>query len=149
MHKNLLWRGFLFIIFISTISYSCVAAYKYYNYTRLSKQILPIEIMWESQELATDSFIPAATYTFSFSKQLFSGTDTWPNDSYRNQWAIDEGLKEYRAKEWKVWFDPHHPTYSSLQKNLPIKECISAIILWGLFFYFLWLSFYVTRFNSK
>jgi hypothetical protein len=79
---------------------------------------------------------------------MYSGASVLTDEPFRNRWGAQEAITQYAAKEWRVWFDHKDPDYSSLQKKFPLKECVSAIFLWGLLLYFLWLGFYVAKFNS-
>ena len=148
MHKNFLWQAFLLVIFCATLWYSAVALYSYYSYSQLKTQIAVSSIQWEVEEKSEDNYLIKALYQFKYRNNPYSGSTTLSDIPYRNQWAAQQAIKEYSKKNWKTWFDPQNPNHSSLQKNFPLKECISAIFLWGLTIYFLWLGFYVAKFKS-
>lgn len=147
MHKNLFWQAFLGVVFITTLWYSAIAFYSYYSYARLDAQVTPSSMKWEIEEKTAENYFLKAFYHYSVSGHSFEG-DTTLDEPYRNQWAAEQVLKEFLKKQWSVWFDSQDPNYSSLQKKIPFKECISAALLWGLLLYFLWLGFYVTRFKK-
>ena len=148
MHKNIFWQAFLVIVFASTLWYSGIALYDYYSYSQLKVQTSPSNIEWSIEEVKDEYFVAKGNYHFNFKGNSYTGTSALTDDAYRNRWAAEQGLKELSTLKPKIWFDPQNPQHSSLQKKFPLKECISAIFLWGLTFYFLWLGFYVSRFKS-
>lgn len=148
MHKNLVWQAFLFVIFAATLWYTISALYSYYSYSHLNSQTSPSTINWEVVEKSEENYFLKTSYSFNYKGNLYRGSTTWSQDTYRNQWAAEQGLKESSSQQWKVWFDNLDPHHSSLQKNFPLKECISAAFLWGLSLYFLWIGFYVAKFKN-
>lgn len=147
MHKNTLWQGFLVIVFLVTLWYSAIAGYRYYNYSILSRHSPIDSIQWEVLEISEENYILKASYTFQVNSTKYSGVTSWPKESYRNTFAAYQALKEFAALPRNVWYNPHNPANSSLQKSFPLKECISALVLWGILLYFLWLGFYVSKFK--
>ena len=148
MHKNLIWQAFLLVILAASLWYSAIAVYKYYNYSHLEAKTAVSSIDWEIEEQSEEKYLIKGNYSFEFKGHSFSGTSDMTDMNYWNRWAAEQGVKEHSQKKWNVWFDPHDPHHSSLQKNFPIKECITAVFLWGLLLYFLWLGFYVARFKT-
>lgn len=149
MHKNLFWQGFLAVVLLTTLGYSAVAVYRYYQYVRLTAETPTISAMqWDVEQKADDEFIIGVQYVFKVGQQEFKGETKWPKERFLNRYAAEEGIKEFSARKWRVWYDSSDPHHSSLEKNFPFKECLSALFLWGLFFYFLWLGFYVAKFKS-
>lgn len=148
MHKNLIWQAFLLFILATSLWYSAIALYRYYNYSHLEARTTVSSINWEIEEQTEEKFIVKGNYSFEFKGRSYSGTAI-PNDiNYWNRWSAEQGVKELSSKKWQTWFDPQNPHHSSLQKNFPLKECITAIFMWGLLLYFLWLGFYVTKFKT-
>lgn len=148
MHKNTFWRAFLAVVFATTLWYTVVAIHSYYSYSHLKTQAAPSAIEWDVEEKSEEDYLVKAMYRFEFNGKSYPGMTSFADTPYRNQWAAEEALKELSNKHWKIWFDPQNPHHSSLQKNFPFKECISAIFLWGLILYFLWLGFYVTKYKN-
>lgn len=148
MHNNFIWRAFLTLAFLVAVWFTIVAIYRYHNYSSLQAQTLASEIQGQIIEESSESYTLTATYRYEVGHQIFTGTSLWNDTNYRNQWAAEQDLKEFSARKWKVWYDPHHPEYSSLQKKFPLKECISSIVLWGLLLYFLGLGFYVGKLKN-
>lgn len=148
MHKNVVWQAFLAIVFAVTLWHSVVALYSYYSYSQLKVQTRLTAINWEIEEESEEYYLLKAVYRFQFKGNSYPGNTAWADEPYRNRWAAEQAAKEFSEQKWKVWFNPNDPHHSSLQKKFPFKQCISAIFLWGLLLYFLWLGFYVTRFKS-
>jgi hypothetical protein len=148
MHKNRVWQGFLAIVFISTLWYSGVAWYAYWHYTHLTASTTTSSVTEGIEEKSEEHYVLKASYQYKVQGQLYAGSFVFNDEPYRNRWSAEQAVHERSQKEWTVWFDPEDPYYSSLQKNFPFKECVSAIFLWGLLLYFLWLGFYVSRFRA-
>lgn len=148
MHKNFIWQAFLLIIFLTTLWYTVVAGFRYYAYVRLTQQTALEDIEWHIEEVSEEDYVLTANYKFKIDSQSFSGSTSWTKMPYRNRYSADRAKEERAAQEWRVWFDPSSPEHSSLQKDFPLKESVSATFLWGLLLYFLWLGFYVARFRA-
>lgn len=148
MHSNWLYRGFLLGVLIAALWYSGLAGYRYYNYSRLTSSVRPASINWQIKEKAEDEFIFEASYTFNIKGRTYIGSTSWPKQFYRNRQAAEQDRSGFAKQYQFIWFNPNNPEHSSLQIKLPIKECVSAVILWGLFLYFVWLGFYVAKFKA-
>lgn len=150
MHNNLLWKAFLFVVLVYTLGYSAVAAYRYYEYARLTeKKTLTYPIVWDVFEKSDENYILISKYTYEVNGHLFHGEMPWSDEPYRNAWAAKKAIEAYKKQTFTVWYDPSHPDYSSLQKHPPLKECVYALILWGLLLYFVWLGYYVAGRNDN
>lgn len=145
MHNNLFWRAFLLVILASAFWYTGKASYHYYFYTALSQETAPTAINWSVKELAGDYYIPAAQFTFHVNEKTFQGETDWPAERYLNNWATEQGLVDFSAQRWSVWYDPDNPMHSTLEKRFPLKDILSAAFLWALLCYFLWIGYYASR----
>lgn len=148
MHSNVIYRAFLLAASFVTLWYSGNAFYKYYNYSRLTAQTTLSSSNWHIHEVAEDEFYLEANYTFSNNQKIYAGQTSWPREFYRNQWAAEKDIPYFQKHRNIVWFNPANPHHSSLQKSFPLKECISAALLWGLLLYFIWIGFYVNKFKT-
>ena len=119
------------------------AIYLAYLYSSLNASTSIQEIKWTVEQLHEDRFVLKADYTFTVKDQQFSGETLFTNDVFWNPWTAQDALKVYDQKDWTVWYSGGNPQYSSLQKNFPLKECISAGVLWILMLYFFGLGYYV------
>lgn len=148
MHHNLLWRAFLVTIFVIVFGYSVLALYRVHQFSKLTSETKPLKMKWSVKEIADDEHMIQGNYTFEANEKTYQGEAVLKKSIYRNGWAAEQDLPKYDKEKWTVWYDPANPDYSALQKSFPLKECISALVLWALFFYFTWLGFYVGRFKT-
>jgi len=148
MHKNILWLTFLGIVGVVTLWFTGVATYRYYEYTDLNSHTTTSSVEWLIKEHTEDNYTLEAYYQFKANNHLFKGVSHFADESHLNRWAAEQMIKSNSSHLWTVWYAQNNPDHSSLQKNFPIKECLSAIFLIGLFLYFLWLGFYVARFKT-
>lgn len=148
MHKNFLFQSFLLILFAITLWYTGKATYRYHTYSKLTAQVVPTQVDWSIEEISTDDYILVANYTYNISGTDYKGSTAFSKEPYRNPYAAEQYKKERVMQSWVVWYDPSTPHHSSLQKEFPLKECLTAIFMWGLLLYFLWISFYVTKFKT-
>jgi hypothetical protein len=149
MHKNYFWQAFLIVVFAVTLWYTTTAITAYYSYSHFNSQTDLSALNWEVVKESEEDFVTKAVYTFEFHDKSYPGTTTLKDTPYRNHWAAEQAVKELSKRHWKVWFDPQNPDYSSLEKSFPFKATFSAIFLWGLILYFLFLGFYVTKFKGQ
>lgn len=148
MHKNVLWQAFLAVIVLVTLWYTIVAIYSYYSYSHLETQTYPSAMGWEVEEKSEEDYLVKALYNFEFNGKSYPGSTIFSDEPYRNHWAAEQAIKEFSKTKWKIWLDPDNPNHSSLHKNFPFQSILSAIFLWSLILYFLWLGFYVAKFKN-
>lgn len=146
MHKNIYWLSFFILISVCVLSYTGYTVFALYQYQRLTDQVPVSHIEWSTVELGEEKFAPQAAYQFFLGGRSYTKHHTW-QEHYLNAWAANEAKNQLALKRWKAWVDPSHPDYSSLQKTFPIKECISAIVLWGLWSYFFFIGQYVSTYR--
>lgn len=155
MHKNSIFLGLLALFAIAAVSYSLVALYKYYNYSNLTKQAVASSVnwsvkvdkkMWPFNVFLDDSYKIEANYAFKVEGKSFQGYTLF-KENYLNSWAAEREIEKNQKKQWTVWYEKNNENHSTLQKNFPLKECVSAGVLWVLLLYFLWLGFYVATYR--
>lgn len=140
------WRLFLGFIGVIVLGYTGVTLNKFYRYATLTEQTPVESIRWSIYSHDQEAFAPQADYTFTVDGQGYSNKIIWnEGDYYFNPWALEKPLAQLANQEWKVWFNPKNPTYSALQKNFPVKECLSTVIIWMLLIYFIMLGKYAER----
>lgn len=146
MHKNWIWRAFLSVVFVVTLWYTGDAWYRYYAYSHLNAKTTADAVDWTIEKHSEDAYSLTASYRFTIGKTSYSGRTSFAKN-YRNRWAAEQAVAEYSSSPWDVWYGKENPNHSSLQKSFPVKECVSAVVLWALLLYFLWLGFYVSKFK--
>lgn len=148
MHKNYFWLCFLSLITGAVGWITIKTLYVIYLYLSLDAAAPADKINWSIEQLSEDRFVMKANYSFQVNAQNYSGETIFKNDLYWNPWSAEDALKVYDQKDWTVWYSSKNPAYSSLQKNFPLKESISAFILWLILIYFLGLGYYVVTKKS-
>lgn len=116
--------------------FSGLALTELYTYSMLTAHTPAQSIQWSVVEASEERYLLQGTYVFFVEDAQYSGATTL-QQRYRNAWAANQAIPEHASQQWKVWYSPTHLTHSALQKNFPFKECISALILWGIAVYFI------------
>jgi hypothetical protein len=148
-HKNWFWQLFLMAIGAIVLWYTGSAAYGLYQYHRLNREMQAHSVQWAVKKEADDAYFLIAKYQFSpLQNSLVEGETIFKFPIFWNAWAAEKAIPEYAAKSWLVYYVGNNPSISSLQKNFPLKECISATVLWGILIYFLWLDRYISKWEN-
>jgi len=148
MNANFYWKVLLAIVTVGTLWLTYSALSLWIGYIRLDASTKPKSIEWNVHAVSDEVYHIDAHYVFDWKGKEFSGETEFHHDPFRNAWAAEEGIKAYKKHPAYIWFSSSDPTYSSLQKNFPLKECLSAIVLWGLLLYFLGLKYYVNKMKT-
>ncbi len=141
MHKNIYWLFFLAVLGLCVLYYTMAAYSKIYNYTRLKASAPAKTVQGKLQVLSADEDAVWLTYDFTAGKVVAKGKQeigVLPNTP-----AAERAMEDYLKKDWIVWYDPADLTFSSLKKEFPLKELISALLLWGIYLYFVGVGIYV------
>lgn len=145
MTSNRFWQLLVVPIAIAAIWCTGDALYKLYHYYRLSASTSATITGGSVEKVSEDRFLLKLTYNFSVKGELYSGETVFDEPLFRNAWAAEEALPKFTVKPWKAWYSSSNHGYSSLQKNFPVKECLSSIMLLGIMVYFLGLRYYVAK----
>ncbi len=144
MYSNKVWFLLIGIIGASALFFGAKTAVKLYYYYTETTSTAATSTEWTLQEVSRTRYLPVGHYTYVVSDVTYSGM-TELSQAYRNRWAAEEDLATYPQRTWKVWYDPDSPARSTLQKNFPIKESFSTLVLIAILTYLLWLGTYVNR----
>ena len=145
MHKNYVWLCFLSLITGAVGWYILKTLYAIYLYTLLTAQAPIEQISWGVEQIKEDQYVIRANYTFIVKNKEFEGKTLFTNDIHLNPDSAEASIKVYSSENWPVWFSSRDPRNSSLQKNFPLKESVSAGILWAILLYFYGLGYYVAK----
>lgn len=156
MHKNPVWLTLLTVLALIVLIFSGITVHRVLNYYYLDASVPAERVDWSIMELKKHSvfelvglgeelFALKGDYAFTVADKPFLGSSTLDDPLFRNLYAAQQELAAVRTKPAKVWYNSSNPAYSSLQKKFPLKECLSASILFGLLLYFIWLGFSVGR----
>jgi hypothetical protein len=146
MHENRYWLIFLLSLCVCTLGYTLYTSIKLYEYLRLRQELSLKQVQWSVEASKDDHFLIHSHYQFIREGILYQGQTTW-DEGYPNRWAAEAVKNRLAAQSWKVWIDPSHPDYSTLQKTFPFKQCLSTIVLWSLLAYFFLLGNYVKKYS--
>lgn len=155
MHKNPFYLTFIGILVLVVFVYSGIALYKYHRYYSLNAEAIATIKNWsvlpKVKEFAGwvyyENYQVKGDYSFESGNKTYEGSTIF-NENYRNTWAAEQEIKKYEQQKWDVWYQLGNERHSTLQKYYPLKECVSAVVLWGLLLYFMWLGFYVTHYRT-
>lgn len=148
MHKNRIWLAFLVALTVVTAGYCVKALYNLYQYAVLTEQTPAQNVHWGITPLSDDQFLVKANYEFSVGGRVYPGETDFKDVVYMNPWAAEQAMPQYSYKLWQVWYQNDKFQHSTLQKKFPAKECYSAGAMVILLLYFVWLGFYVTRYQA-
>lgn len=148
MHKNPVWQAFLLVVLACTLYYTGLAAYRYYVYASLSGHATATLMDWDMIKHMEDDYTLETAYRFKVGDKEYKSTMEWSSTHYLNDYAAKEAVADAKRSLWTVWYNPSNPDYSTLEKHLPTREVFSALFLWGLFLYFMWLGFYVGTYRT-
>lgn len=144
------WRIFLGILAFLIMVYMSFFIGKLYEYAILTKQVPAASVHWSVYSRDEDLFAARADYTFFLDGKQYAGQTIWDDgERYPNPWALNHLMESLSKQNWQVWFKASDPNYSSLQKKFPTKECLSTVILWGVFAYFVMLGKYADKTRSS
>lgn len=143
MHKNPAWLTFLAIVAAATVWFCVSAILAVQLYHAQSTQAPVLASNWSYEEVASDTYTPRVRYHFRLGEQIVEGEMQMKHPIARNPAAAEDMVDSLAEQRWWVWYDPSHPKSSTLQKSLPIQECLSALTLMGVFVYLLWLGYSV------
>lgn len=147
-HKNPYWLAFLICAALVVFWYTGNALFKAYQYGILDSKTKVGLIDWSVKPLSDESFVLVADYQFMNNQSSEKGQTTFLDKKYWNEWAAMQAIPEVASENLYVWYSSSNPHKSALQKKFPLKECISAAVLWGIFLYFLWIGRYVALSRS-
>lgn len=148
MHQNRIWKFFLLALALVVLWFSGSTTYKMFNYLRLNSQAPAEQMEWSVVEASEDRFLLQASYIFHVDEKVYHGNSVLVPPFFRNEWAAKQDLPTFAARQWQVWYFSWDPGFSSLQKNFPIKECISTLLLWGILIYFVRIGYYVAKLSK-
>jgi len=144
MHKNPYWLLLLALVSLGVVGYTAKTGYQMFRYAIHQVEINPQEIVWKAI-LRDGDFFVTARYQYDYKGKKIESSYEFP-EKYLNRWVAEDRIALYQKEGWKGWVNPFQPLDSALQKNFPLKECISTLILWGILGYFLWIGYYVTSY---
>lgn len=145
MFKQRSWQILLVSLALVASYFSLTSYILMYQYARLDTRTVPESVHWSSHALNNERYVLKANYVFRVKDRNYTNEALLLNPWYRNEWAAEQEIPIQMKKNWEIWFSSSNPESSSLQKIFPTKECVSSILLWGIFVYFVLLGLYMEK----
>lgn len=149
MNPEKIWKGFFVFLVAVALWFTAHALYLVVSYYTLDSTTRTRRIEWSVREKSSEFFIIEGNYHYQVNGEDYSGISGMNDERFRNEWAAKDALKKEPHPEVTVWYSSWYYKHSSLQKTFPIKECVSALVLWALFIYFFRLKQYVAKKMSE
>ncbi len=131
-----LWAGIFSISLAVALWFAVLAALQFWQYTRLDKQTFIHDATWKVQEISPSKFLIEVTYNYTVGDRDYPGKTLFETNPYPNPYAAKLDLPGWEKQQWRVWYVERHPEVSSLQKTVPTKALIHAILTLGVCVYF-------------
>lgn len=142
--ENRIWTFFFVMLAAVALWFTGSSLYDLYGYMRLNASSPSTSITWNICKLSKDRYALKGLYTFSFQDKSYTNESLVTYPAYRNPFSAEAAIKE-QNKRPIVWFSSSNPARSALHKYFPIKESVSAVLLWSILFYFFCLKNYVSK----
>lgn len=141
MHANKIWLAFLAAITLAVVVFSWDALQQMRRYYFLQQKTSLTSTEWGLVKINEESYRVGVEFSFVHQGKTYRGLEHFQKPLYPNPWAAAHGMKERETETQEVWFYPNNPKISSLEKKFPLKELLSAVVLLGLWLYFVQLGF--------
>lgn len=137
----------VFVVLMACIvfAYVGIAAYKFYQYYRLTDKAAIESISWSVKPETDERFRLQGAYEYTVDGKKYHGTTLLQDTPYRNSWAAEQAIKETQPNYKTVWYDYSDPSVSNLEKNFPTKDIVYAAILFAILNYFVWGGYFYTQ----
>ncbi|HRD55137.1 MAG TPA: hypothetical protein PLC42_01940 [Parachlamydiaceae bacterium] len=139
--KNSVWVLLFTLLVVSFLWFFVPAASNLYRYISLSATKEAFVSNWFVEEVSPGEFRIGASYFFTANGKQHQNETIFTSPKFRNPASADDELKK-RGDKVLAFYSPQNEDFSSLQNPFPLKECISALILLFLMFYFAGLKIY-------
>ncbi len=123
--------GALLVLILGTL-----AMIDLYTYFRLRVRVEASVDRWKVIKKSSSSYPIQCQYHFEFQKNSHQGTSLLPPPYHLNRPSAEKALPKIETQ--KIWIDPYRPAISALEKELPLKKIVYALIALGVTLYF-WL----------
>ena len=143
--KSKVWQFLLLFIGAVALWFTGDAIIRLYGYISQNAEGVATITQWNVKEFPGDRYVLSASYSFHYDGKQYQGETVFEKPRFLNRWAAEEAIRNETQQTRPVWFSSWNPDHSTLQKSFPIKECLSAVLLWGLVIYFIGLNEYVSK----
>jgi hypothetical protein len=133
--KQLVWIFFFALTGFCSLFYACKAGKELYIYHRLNGFTEAKITKWGILSVKEKKFYITAYYSFVFDSKSYFGKTVFSSYSL-NQLSAERALQEMNKKNFVAYFDDRNPKRSSLEKEIPMKNSLHALVCLSLFGYF-------------
>lgn len=144
MKRSPMLTALLLTLAAAAIWFSGTAMFYQFKYHQLDANASATITKWSVHPISEEQYQIIAVYHFPYKTDVIDG-ETAFTPYVRNPYTAEQYIKENSHLKWTVWYNSANPHQSSLQKRFPVKECLYAATLWGIFIYFVWLGNYVSK----
>ena len=135
-HLYRLWVTLLVLSGAIALWFSGNALVGVWNYARLNAKTSAEVIHWQVRELSPSHFSLEADYQFTVQGVVYRGKTIFETPRFLNRYAAESYVITLDAKRWRMWYKQSDPTYSSMEREFPKKNCLQALLTVGVFAYF-------------
>lgn len=131
---------FVGALLLATLAYSSFTLVLYWEYVRLDKQAPLDQVAWAVESKDDEVHQLKATYQYRVGTTEYAGEYLFKKPVFINSLGAEHAIGDFSGKFHNAWLSSTDPTHSALEKNYPLKELISAAVLWCIVVYFITLS---------
>ncbi len=132
---NKKWLALLVVAGAVFLWFGGLTLFELWGYFRLPAHTKATIERWEIEEQSSKFFL-VANYFYEIEGEKYTGSCRIKEPKFLNRFAAEDELKQWQRYDWSVWYNPHAPKISSLQKLFPYKHLIYALCSFGLLVYF-------------
>jgi len=130
--------GFVVLLAAFLVWFGIGAGRALIAYGRLKEKISAEVISWEVKTAEKGAFQLASSLAYAYKGQNYLATSLLAR-KYPNRFACENAKAREKIGVREVWIYPREPDQVFLEKELPLKKTLSAIVVFALFLYFLFL----------
>src|SRR5579871_1775525 len=130
---------FIFLVFLGSLCagyFSLRAASALFDFFTFKESTLASITRWEIKETG-GKFPLTAYYSFEAQGNIWKGATRLKEPWHLNEASAIIDLQEKAKQSWVVWFNPDHPSKSSLIKEFPTSLVIRTFLCCIVFVYFI------------
>ncbi len=140
MHQNKIWVGMIALVVAITLWFGGKALWGVYNYYRVDQSVVGEVQSWSVAQVGSDRFVLRAVYGFQVGGELYEGESALPKLFFLNKLAAQQRMERLDKENWTVWYRSKNPQVSQIGRVFPYKQCVYAVILFGVLAYFILLG---------
>jgi hypothetical protein len=116
--------------------FSIITFKELWDYMQLNAQAPATILKWEARDLGASRFGIAAEYIYEVDGISYRGSTVFKKQCFLNRFTAENHLKLLKNRRLRVWHRKGNPSFSSLEREFPQKDCLQALLTVGVFAYF-------------